>query len=421
MNKQREGVKALVAKYKQEHLLDFIDTLPEDWAENLLEQIRSIDFELMEGLYCDAVESRENNLFAKREVSPIHSDSLSAMEESTVKEYRETGMKVLSRGTAAAVTMAGGQGTRLGHSGPKGTFDIGLPSKKTLFHLQAERLTALSQQCGKWISWYIMTSHENHRETVQYFENNMYFGYPEEEINFFTQGRLPMLDTEGKILLKEKEEINFGPDGNGGVFLSLKKSGALEDMKKRGVRWVFICGVDNALVRMADPVFIGYAVHSNKAAASKSVRKKYPEERVGVFCRENGRPSMIEYTELPEEYVRKTGADGELLFGDANIIAHLFEMDVLLRIADRGLPYHTAFKKASYIDRRGTKVSPEEPNAYKFESFIFDAFQYLDDLAVLRVDRDREFAPVKNSTGEDSPENARKLMLAMEGEGVPIY
>jgi len=255
-----------------------------------------------------------------------------------------------------------------------------------------------------------MTSEENHAQTLAFFSENKNFGYPSSELFFFTQGMLPMLDTDGRILLSAPGKIVNGPDGNGGVFKALRTSGALCDMESRGVEYVFFCGIDNALVKMCDPVFLGFAAMSGQPCASKSVLKHNPDERVGVFCKIDSRPGIIEYSELTPKLRYATDEKGDLLYGDSNIVSHIIRTDALKGICGRGLPYHAAFKKASFIDRNGDMITPDEPNAYKFEAFIFDAFSSLDDMAILRVDRDNEFAPVKNAAGDDSPQSALELM-----------
>ncbi|MBR6033703.1 MAG: UTP--glucose-1-phosphate uridylyltransferase [Clostridia bacterium] len=294
-------------------------------------------------------------------------------------------------------------------SGPKGTFEL-LPGK-SLFEILCDGLKKANEKYNITIPWYIMTSKENNDATVSFFEGKNYFGYPKESIKFFMQGELPMIDTNEKILLDEKWKIKQAADGNGGIFSSMINSGILSDMKEKGVKWLFIGSIDNAILKMVDSLFLGITFSQNKLAASKTVAKLNPAERVGVFCKRNGKPSVIEYSELPEEMAQKRDSNGELFFGEAHIMCNLFNIEILDRIGKEKLPYHVAFKKASYIDETGKLVEPTEPNAYKFESFIFDAFSLLDDILIMRAVRDEEFAPVKNAEGADSPETARALYL----------
>ena len=218
-----------------------------------------------------------------------------------------------------------------------------------------------------------------------------------------------MVDTEGKILIGENGLIKEAADGHGGVYESLVKSKMIDKMKELGVEWVFIGGVDNCLVRMVDPVLMGLAIYKNVTGAGKSVVKAYPKEKVGAFCRKNGRPNVIEYSEITDEMAEARDAAGELLYGESHILCNLFSIEAIERMGSNPLPYHSAFKKATYIDTDGNKVVPDSPNAYKFEAFLFDAFGDLDDMVILRVKREEEFAPVKNATGVDSPETAREL------------
>ena len=263
------------------------------------------------------------------------------------------------------------------------------------------------------IPWYIMTSTENNAQTVAFFEENNYFGYPKEDVMFFIQGMLPIVDSKtGKILLRGKGEVALGADGHGGVFKAMKTSGALADMEQRGIQYVFLCGIDNVLVQMANPLFVGFAIDEETDCASKGIIKRDPYEKAGVFCYNNGKPAVVEYTELNDELRFATDDKGEYKYGDINILNYVFKFDVLNRIANMGLPYHTAFKKAPYVDADGNVVKPEKENGYKFETFIFDAFSQLANMSVLRGVREEEFAPVKNKDGEDSPETAKALLMA---------
>ena len=298
-------------------------------------------------------------------------------------------------------------GTRLGHNGPKGTFE--LFAGKSLFEILADNLKKASSKYNVVIPWYIMTSKENNQDTIKFFEEKNYFDYPKEATKFFIQGELPMIDESGKILLEEKGKIKLAADGNGGIFNSMLKNGILEDMKNRGIKWLFIGAIDNALLKMADNMLLGLTSSNNMLAASKTIAKACPEERVGVFCKRNGKPSVIEYTELPEEMANLRDNEGELYYGEAHIMCNLFNISVLEEMGKTNLQYHQAFKKSNYIDKNGNIVVPEQPNAYKFERFIFDAFGILDNILLMRAKREEEFAPVKNKEGVDSPETARKL------------
>ena len=306
--------------------------------------------------------------------------------------------------------MAGGQGTRLGHNGPKGTFKLDVYGKgKYLFEILVDNLKEANQKYGIIINWYIMTSKENNSATVEFLEKNNYFGYDKNFVKIFTQSELPLINTEGKLLMGKDYKIREASDGNGGTYSSLRRSGCLADMKEKGIKWVFIGSVDNALLKMVDVTLLGMAIDKGVQIASKSVVKANPHERVGVFCKMNGHPKVIEYTELPEKMAEEVDSDGELKYGESHIMCNLYTIDAIEKISKETLMYHSAFKKNAYIDENGKEIIPTEPNSYKFESFIFDAFEFFDDIAILRGKREDDFAPVKNKDGVDSPKTAKEL------------
>ena len=372
----------------------------------MLNQIENTDFELINSLYNKTKETVE---ISESQLSPIEYWDRKRL-NGEYKGFQEIGEKAIKSGKLAAVTMAGGQGTRLGHKGPKGTFDIGLDSHKSLFELLCDSLKTEGKKYGVTIPWFIMTSKENNQETIDFFAKHKYFGYEKNKnIFFFEQGELPMVDTEGKILIGEDGLIKEAADGHGGIYEALVKNGMTKKMRELGVEWIFIGGVDNCLAKMVDPVLMGLAIEKHVTAAGKSVVKANPQEKVGVFCKKNGKPSVVEYTEIPKEMSEATDKNGELIYGESHILCNLFNIDAVERMGKKPLPYHTAYKKATYINNKGEKVVPDGPNAYKFEAFLFDAFGELDDMVILRVKREEEFAPVKNATGTDSPETAREL------------
>lgn len=405
MEKYNE-VKELLKKHKQEQLLVCYDKLSKQNQEKLLDQILSIDFKLMDTLY---ERVKETNDMENDVIAPINYVDKSKLEKEEFEKLEQIGTKVIQEAKLAALTMAGGQGTRLGYNGPKGTFDLGLDTHESLFELICKELKSACKIYGVYIPWYIMTSNENHKETVEFFEKHNYFGYPKSEIMFFTQGELPMINMDGKVLVDSNGMVKLAADGHGGVFESMIKSGALEDMKKRKIEWVFIGPVDNPLVNMVDPIFMGLVESKKCTAGGKSVVKAGPEERVGVFCTRNGKPSVVEYTEITKEMANQRDDNGELIYGESHINCNVFNIKRIDSIAEKKLPYHSAFKKANYIDSEGNLIKATEANAYKFEAFIFDAFTSLDSMAILRVKREEEFAPVKNATGVDSPETSREL------------
>ena len=395
---------------KQENVLNFFKKLSEDKQIKLAEEIINLNFEQLNKLYAETKTEPE---ISEKKITHIKYVDEYKLSDEAQEKYTKLGEDVIKNNQYAVVTMAGGQGTRLGHKGPKGTFLIDvLPEPKYLFQILAENLERANKKYGITLPWYIMTSTENNAETVKFFEEHNYFGYPKENVKFFMQGEIPMVDKKGKILLTEEGLIKQAANGHGGVFESMFKNNIVDDMKARGVEWVFVGPVDNPLVQMTDEVMIGYAKAKNAPAIGKSIVKANPEEKVGVFCKRNGKPSVVEYTEITKEMAEERDQTGELVFGESHINCNLFNIKSIEKIGDEKLPYHTAFKKATYMDENGEIIKPEEPNCYKFETFIFDSFLKLDNMEILRGKREEEFAPVKNKEGVDSPETALKLYKA---------
>ena len=352
-----------------------------------------------------------NNSIKKTEgeISSIEYVDKSKLSKEEYNIYYEIGKKEIELGKYAVVTMAGGQGTRLGYVAPKGTFKIGGGVEKSLFEALSDTIKEAMEKYQAIIPWYIMTSRENNDATERFFEENNFFGLSKNDVKFFKQGELPMLDTDGKLIIDENGLIKLAADGHGGVFESLVKNNYLDDMKARGIEWIFISGVDNVLAGLVDPIAVGLAIKEGTLATGKSVVKRDPSENVGVVCKKNGKPSVIEYTEITEEMANARDDNGELLYGESHILTNLFNIKALENIAENKLPYHKAFKKAKYMNEEGEIIKPETPNAYKYESFIFDAFESIDSMSILRVKREDEFAPLKNADGNDSPDTAREL------------
>lgn len=400
-------IEKILEEYNQEHVLKLIDKMDEKHKEEIIRQIEKIDFHQIMELYDNTkkkIKIKENKI----EAIPYIDKGRLTQEE--IESFEQQGEDIIKNGKYAVVTMAGGQGSRLGHQGPKGTFKLDVYGKgKYIFEILVETLKEASEKYETIIPWYIMTSKENDEQTREFFEKNNYFGYEKDSIFFFKQGELPIVDLEGKMLINKEMKIKEASDGNGGVFSSLRSSGALSDMKRKGIKWIFIGGVDNVLAKLVDTVFIGMAEKSNLQIASKSVVKANPNERVGVFCKMNNHPKVIEYSELPEKMAEEVDKNGELRFGESNIVCHLFTIDAIEKVSEEPLIYHSAIKKNSYLNEVAVEVIPREPNAYKFEAFIFDAFEFFDDMGVLRVKREDEFAPVKNKDGVDSPKTAKEL------------
>ena len=397
----------LLKMYNQEHIIKLMEKLNQSQKRELIEQISKIDFHQLKELYDNTkkeIEIKENK------IEPLPYLDKSKLSKEQKEEFDNLGKEVIENGKYAVVTMAGGQGTRLGHSGPKGTFKLDVYGKgKYLFEILAENLKEANQKYGTIIPWYIMTSKQNNEETIAFMEKHNYFGYNKNSVRFFAQSELPLLSTEGKLLIGKDMKIKEASDGNGGTYSSLRASGCLAEMKEKGIKWVFIGGVDNALLKMADITLLGMAIKQNVQIASKSIVKANPHERVGVFGKMNGHPKVIEYSEMPEKMAEELDENGELKYGEAHIMCNLYTIEAIEKISKEPLIYHSAFKKNSYIDENGKEIIPTEPNTFKFESFIFDAFEFFDDIAILRGKREDDFAPVKNSTGDDSPRTAKEL------------
>lgn len=404
--KKIEQAKKRLEDNKQFKVLSIFEKIMDEKKEELAKNILKVDFNLIKRLYQDKDSKKNKN----DKIEPIKYIDKNKLNNKQRQEIEKLGEKVLRQNQYAVVTMAGGQGTRLGWKGPKGTFklDVGKDGKY-IFEILANSLKRTTAKYGKEVYWYIMTSIENNDETISFFEKHNYFGYNKERVKFFTQNILPLLDFEGNLLIDTNYTIKEASDGNGGVFVALKNSKMIDDMKAHNIKWVYVCGVDNIMANMTDEILLGLAIKNNVPSASKSIKKAYPEEKVGIFCKRNGKPAIIEYTEMDEKMVYAEDENGELLYGESNIVGHLFNLQTLERMAEYKFDYHCARKKNTYIDSDLKEIIPSEPNTLKFEAYIFDGFEYLNDMVILRVNREEEFAPIKNATGVDSPESAKEI------------
>jgi len=404
--KRVEQAKKILKENNQSKILKILENIDIEKQEELARDILKVDFEQIHRLY----ENRNGKNKRKDNIEPIKYIDKNKLNSKQRQEIEKIGEKIFRQNQYAVVTMAGGQGTRLGWKGPKGTFklDVG-ENGKYIFEILANTLKKTTAKYGKEVYWYIMTSVENNDETINFFEKNEYFGYNKEKVKFFTQNVLPILDFEGNLLIDSSYKVKEASDGNGGVFIALKNSKMIEDMKSHNIKWVYVCGVDNIMANMTDEILLGLAIKNNVPSASKSVKKAYPEEKVGIFCKKNGKPAIIEYIDMDKKMIYAEDEDGELLYGESNIVGHLFNIETLEKMADYKFDYHCAIKKNSYLGENIKEVLPEEPNSLKFEAFIFDGFEYLDDMVILRVKREEEFAPIKNATGVDSPETAKEI------------
>ncbi len=389
---------------KQAHLYAHRDNLPVEKRSLFEQQIKMVDFNKIDRLYDQLVATDQTN----RSVADLTPIMPAVPTPQEAAQYQAIGQRALREGKVAALLLAGGQGSRLGHDGPKGTFDIGVAGGRSLFELHANYLKRQAEQTGYYIDWLIMTSAINHTATVNFFEKNAYFGYPAEKITFFEQGMIEAVDFAGKIIIEDKLKISRSPDGNGGCFKALKEYGLVDKLLAKGYQWLFVFNVDNAIVNIADPLFIGFTIQSGLPCAAKVVEKTDANEKVGVPCLIDGKPTIVEYSELTAEQARQRTTDGRLWLRGANIGNYCLDLKQLQRYLSQPLQYHLATKKIAYFDGK-TSLKPTEPNGYKFELFIFDIFPAFSGMAVLQVDRAAEFAPVKNAIGADSPQTARLL------------
>ena len=399
----------ILKENNQEHLLNYLNLANEEKKEELIKQIENINFEELKELYKISKRDKDKAIESKF-IEHVKFVDKYKMSDEDFNNYKTVGENIIKNGEYAVVTMAGGQGTRLGHNGPKGTFLLNVnPKPKYLFEILADGIKRANEKYGIILNWYIMTSTENDEKTKDFFKEHNYFKYPKDKIRFFKQGNLPLVSEEGKLLVDENLQIKYAADGNGCIYKSMRIDGILEDMHKKGIKWIFIGAVDNALLNMVDPILLGLTAFSGNQIGSKSVVKRSPEEPVGVFCKKDGKPGVIEYTELPSQMAHEVDEEGELLFGESHIMCNLYSIDALDKISKEKLPYHSAHKKAPYMNENGEIIKVTKPNAYKYEAFIFDGFAYFDNISILRGRREEDFAPVKNAEGEDSPKTAIEL------------
>lgn len=398
-----EQLKEVLLLHGQMHVLQWWDELDEEGKKHLSKQIEHIDWGEISLSGNGAVE-------AHGEILPMQGLSLSDI-AARREEFYAVGKEALRAGKVAAVLLAGGQGTRLGFDGPKGACDIGVTKPLYIFEQLIRNLQDVTLSCGAPVPLLIMTSELNDGQTRAFFEQHDYFGYPSEDVYFFRQEMAPVVDEDGNLLLSSKDSLSLSPNGNGGWFISLKRAGLVEKMAARGVEWFNVFAVDNVLQRIADPVFVGATILSGMTSGAKFVRKAYPEERVGVLCLEDGRPNIIEYYELDEKMANLRDEKGGLVYSYGVILNYLFRLDMLESIVSMSLPVHVAHKKVPYLGRDGKKVTPDKENGYKFEALILDMVRQAQTCLPFEIDREREFAPIKNKTGIDSVESARELLL----------
>ena len=424
--KSYENTQKLLEKYGQSHLLAFWDDLEEIQKRNLLEQIRRLDFAKINEWIAEFIK-KPNSVAISPELDPVPSYRPEPKDYEQARKYTEAielGKELISRGKVAAFVVAGGQGTRLGFDGPKGDFPISPVRNKTLFQIFAEHIATVSSRYQAVCPWYIMTSPLNHDQTVEIFRSNDYYSLGKENVFIFQQGTLPNFGTDGKILLADKATIACSPDGHGGSFKALYQSGAVEDMKRRGVEFMSYWQVDNPLIKIFHPLFIGLHVLDKAEMSSKTLIKNDPKEKVGNFCLVNGKVTVIEYIDLPDELAFKQNQDGSFVFKLGSIAIHIINRTFVEKLNAGGLslPLHRAVKKILHLDEHGNQIESE---GIKLESFVFDGLPLASNSIILQILRSEEFAPTKNATGIDSAVSARQMMVDraaawLESAGVTV-
>lgn len=400
-----DEVKKLLEEKGQEHILRYYDELSDDEKKVLLDKIGKIDFSVIDILKKPEMKQ------VRGKIEPLSALRISEIEEKK-EEYTAIGIDAVKQGKVGAILLAGGQGTRLGYDKPKGTFDIGVTRELYIFECLINNMMDVVKAADAWVPLAIMTSDINYKDTVEFFKEKNYFGYNKDYVFFFVQDMAPATDYDGKIYLEEKYKPAMSPNGNGGWFTSFVNAGLLKDFEKLGVEWMNVFAVDNVLQRIADPCFVGATIASGCVGGAKVVSKAAADEKVGVLCTEDGHPSIVEYYEMTEEMMYSTDENGDRLYNYGVILNYLFNVKELIRIMEDDLPIHVVEKKIPYIDEAGESVKPETPNGYKFELLVLDLIHLMKDCLSYEVDREKEFAPVKNLTGVDSVESARKLLTA---------
>ncbi|KAI1280483.1 UDP-N-acetylhexosamine pyrophosphorylase [Halotydeus destructor] len=415
-----DSLKAELQAVGQEHLLQFWDILTDDQKEVLYADLKTIEFGEVTRVFKESTQPNSEHDFDDSQLEPLPDEvyeGVSSAKDEDLAGYREEGLRQISEGRVAVLLLAGGQGTRLGVNYPKGMYDVGLPSHKTLYQLQGERIRRLEQLAldltGKsaHIPWYIMTSEHTKEPTVEFFESHGYFGLKPENVILFEQNTLPCFTFDGKIILERTNRVARAPDGNGGLYAALRAGKILDDMEARGIQYIHVYCVDNILVKMADPTFVGYCVKKGAQAGAKVVEKSVPTEAVGVICKVKGKYQVVEYSEISKETSEARNADSRLTFNAGSICNHFFTLSFLQLVCNgKQMKHHIAKKKIPFVDSDGVLIKPDSVNGIKLEKFVFDVFHFTDKFVVWEVLRDEEFSPLKNanSAGKDCPDTTRQ-------------
>lgn len=409
-----EDLRQKLQQHRQEHVLAGWDRLDDAERRGLLEQLQTIDLERLAQLYAErehTYQVPDSSRIKPLDIVPADAPDNAAM--------RAAGEEALRRSEVAALVVAGGQGSRLGFEHPKGMYEIGPVSRKSLFQIHAEKVLALGRRYGKQPPFLVMTSPATDAETREFFAAHQYFGLPIEEVSFFCQGTMPALDLEtGKLLMEAPGRLFLSPDGHGGTLTALAKSGLLERLRRRGIRHLFYFQVDNPLVKVADPIFLGRHLSQRSEASSKIVPKQGPRDRLGNLVLVDGRCTMIEYSDLPDTLANERDANGRLRLWAGSPAIHIFDVDFLARVTEGAglLPFHVARKKVPYVNEQGQTVQPQKENALKFERFIFDVLPLAERWLVMETSHREEFAPLKNAEGADSAKSVQAALTDLAAD-----
>ena len=396
---------------RQGHVFEYWSELTDQEQKDYLAQLHNIDLERSLRAWSQAPIKKAE------EPDPTQASAIDGtnLQNDELSEFSRQGERILAKGRIAVLTVAGGQGTRLGHVGPKGTCKCTPLSEKSLFQLFAENLNYYSQKYGRYFQWFIMTSEANHQETEHFFVKNDHFGYPREKIHLFKQGMLPVFGRDGKFLLESKNKIAMSPDGHGGCLQALRKSGLLQLMSAEDIDYLSYFQIDNPLVYCLDPTFLGLHENAGAEMSSKAVSKDSWDEKVGTFFRDGTRIKVVEYSDIPTEVAQLQDAKGNLLHGLGSIAIHLINrsfVESLVSEDKNDLPYHRAHKAVPCLNEMGKLIHFAEPNGIKLESFIFDALPRAKNSIIFKIYREEEFGPIKNKTGTDSIISSHALQMA---------
>jgi len=390
--------------YGQTHLLKYYDELSQTSREKLLTQIVETDFDILKAI------EKKNNPTIRGHISPLKAMEINEI-ETRRDEFTKIGIEAVKAGKVGAVILAGGMGTRLGSDKPKGLYNIGLTKPVYIYQRLIENLLDVVKQADTIVPLYIMTSDKNHDDTTTFLQEHNYFGYDKNNVTFFKQEMAPATDYNGKVFLEEKDLIATSPNGNGGWYASMVRTGVAATAKARGVEWLNIFNVDNPLQRIADPCFVGATINADCVVGAKVVRKNARDEKVGAICLEDGRPSIVEYYDMTDELMDAVDENGNPAYGFGVIMNYLFKVKSLDEILEKELVIHLVEKKIPYLNDEGNRVNPLTPNGYKYEMLALDLIHQLESCLPFEVNREYEFAPIKNLTGVDSVESARKLCI----------